>query len=258
MTLPGLQAAWLGRHWEHFATLPSTNDYCKRNADALPHGAAVTAELQTGGKGRLGKRWNEEPGKGLALSLLLREPPMDFLRLLPLISGLAVAEALDELCGVPCGLKWSNDVLLEGKKLCGILCESRIGSDGAFAVVGIGVNLAHTLEDFQRLGLVYATSLLLATKKNYPAAETAAAILNRLEPLLEQFLAQGFGPILPRYKARCVNLGKPVRVLWQDSQREGVALDIAEDGSLLCELDGEIRPITAGEASVRGLLGYAD
>ena len=256
--LPGLATESLGRFYLHLDTVGSTNDYLKENAHLLPHGAAVTASRQTMGKGRMGKTWNGERDRGLALSVLLHHWKPQELSLLPLLAGIAVCRGIRRLCGAQCGVKWSNDILLEDRKLCGILCESQIQPSGdGFAVVGMGVNLLQTGEEFSRLGLVYATSLFLATKKSYAAADAAAAILNQLEPLLEQFSASGFAPLRAEYRSLCVTLGRQVRVVCQGGEQVGAALDIADDGSLLCNIGGKILPISAGEASVRGLYGYA-
>lgn len=254
--LPGLGTRWLGRRWEHLEQVDSTNDECKRRSGELPQGAAVTASLQTAGKGRLGKQWNVQAGSGLALSFLLRGGRVEEMGQIPLLAGLAVCRALEDHCGVSCGLKWSNDVLCSGKKLCGILCESRLDGLENTVVVGIGVNLLQTAEQLESLGLVYATSLLLATGKRWEAPPLAAAILNTFEPLWEQFRAEGFEPIRLAYRERCVTLGKEVRVLYRGEEKQGVALEIGPDGSLLCRIDGAIRPVLAGEASVRGLYGY--
>lgn len=256
MTLPGLKTTSLGRHWRHFEVLDSTNDYLKENAPGLPHGAAVTASSQTAGKGRLGRRWSAEPGESLALSVLLRGWRPEELGPLPLVAGLAVCEGVEALCGIPCAVKWSNDVLTGNRKLCGILCESRMAGAGADAVVGIGVNLHQTGDALARLGLVYATSLFLATGKRYGAPETAAAVLNALEPLLETCRGEGFGALRERYRGRCVTLGRTVRVCRDGVEREARSVDVAPDGALLCVLDGEIQAVHAGEVSVRGLFGY--
>lgn len=254
--LQGLTTKRLGRSYRHFEEIGSTNDFLKNNARELPHGAAVTAGLQTMGKGRLGKRWEARPGDCMALSVLLHGMRPERMGPLPLIAGLAVCEGVESLCDVACRLKWSNDVLLRDHKLCGILCESRIAGDGAFAVVGIGVNLYQTVEEFGRLGLVYAASLFSVTGSSPGYAELAAAILNRLEPLLGEYAREGFGPLRQRYEGRCVTLGRPVRVTSEGKEREGVATGIGPDGSLLCEIGGEARAVSAGETSVRGIYGY--
>jgi BirA family biotin operon repressor/biotin-[acetyl-CoA-carboxylase] ligase len=254
--LAGLTTESLGRNYIRFDSIGSTNDYLKENADTLPHGTVATAAVQTGGKGRLGKSWQDAPGDCLALSVLLRGFLPSELSLLPLVTGVAVAYALEEACGVTCGLKWSNDVLLGEKKVSGILCESRMAGDGSFAVAGIGINLRQTWEDFSRLGLSYAASLYSVTGKLPEEEKTAVSVLNHLERCLSLYKADGFAALLPRYRALCVNLGRGVRVTLHGAEREGVAIDVAPDGALLCEIDGVIHAINAGESSVRGIYGY--
>lgn len=251
------ETEWLGKSLEIFDELGSTNTYLKEHADKFPHGAAVIAKRQIQGRGRLGREWQQSGGENLALSVLLHNVDPKILPVLPLIAGVAVTSALNKLCGISTVLKWSNDVLLEGRKLCGILCESRI-AEKSFAVIGIGVNLSGGAEDFERLGLVYATSLKLATDKNYGIFEVAAKICRELEPILENFAKNGFDDIREEYKRRCVTLGREVCVDCNGKKRNGKALDIGADGSLICELDGERVSIHAGEASVRGLYGYAE
>lgn len=255
--MTGLATSWLGRHYQHLAEVDSTNDYLKERADSLPHGAVVTADLQTKGRGRRGKSWVALPGQSLAMTALLHHWKLEEMGRLPLIAGLAVAEGLEQLCGISCQIKWSNDVLLGGQKLCGILCESRIARHQGFAVVGIGINLRQQQQELHDLGLVYAVSLFSVTGKYFGAEDVAAAVLNQLELLLEQYSAEGFGPILALYRRRCVTLGQTVRVLWEDREQLGTALDIGEDGSLLCNIDGKVRSVVAGEASVRGIYGYS-
>lgn len=256
MTPTGLRTRILGRHWEHFDALGSTNDYLKERADSLPDGAAVTAALQTEGKGRLGRRWTSGRGAGLALSLLLRDWPVADLQPLPLVVGVAVAQGLEDVGAAECQVKWSNDVLLGGQKICGILCESKIQGSWSAAILGIGVNLTQTREELDHHDLVYATSLHLATGIEVGREETAVALVNRLEPLLARYRAEGFAGIREEYRARCATLHKPVRVIWRERERLGYALDIGPDGALRCDFDGEQADVYAGEVSVRGLGGY--
>lgn len=255
--LAGLTTAYLGRCWQHHAVLTSTNTFCKQAAQQLPHGAIITAQQQTEGKGRLGRQWHDPAGKGLALSVLLKQQIPEQPTALPLVVGLSAAEAIQALCGVSCQLKWSNDLVLAQKKVGGILCESRISAHNSFAVVGIGINLQQTQKDFDRLALAYATSLALVTGKQYAPAAIAAAILNHLEPRLEQLFQEGFAPRLrEQYRAVCVTLGKHVHIQHADgTQSSGTAVDIDTDGALLCASGGEIRRITAGETSLGGMCG---
>lgn len=251
-----LKTAWLGQKFICFDELGSTNAYLKEHAGKLPHGAAVMAKCQTAGRGRLGRSWQDDRDS-LAFSVLLHGQSIGGLALLPLVAGVAVAEALGELTGESFFLKWSNDVLCENKKLCGILCESRISGDDAFAVIGMGVNLTQSRESLDSLGLVYATSLQLATGKIPGVLPVAYEICNKLEPLLEKLRKNGFTDIKETYKKYCATLGQRVRVITGDIEQTGVAVDIDGDGGLVLETDRGLVTVHAGEASVRGLYGYA-
>lgn len=250
-----LKTAWLGKSFECFDELASTNTYLREHAAELPHGAAVVAKRQTGGRGRLGRSW-QGGDDSLALSVLLHGQGIDGLTLLPFAAGVAVASALEELTGVGFSLKWSNDVLFEDRKICGILCESRISSGGAFAVIGMGVNFAQSREILDGLDLVYATSLQLATGKNFGILPVAYEICNKLEPVLEKLQENGFDAIRETYKKYCSTLGREVRVITGGAEQTGTAVDIAGDGGLVLETGGGLVTIRAGEASVRGLYGY--
>lgn len=249
--LEGLTTAHLGRTWIALSSVDSTNNYLKEQAFSLPHGTLVTAREQTKGRGRRGNTWSFRPGSALAMSVLLHKIPQQSLTHLPLLCGLALTRGLS--CG--CTLKWSNDVLLNGRKLCGILCESRIG-ETISAVCGFGINLTQTREDFQAAGLPYAASILSETGENLTPEAAAAQVLNALEAIWEQYCREGFESLREEYCRVCVTLGRPVRVLYEGSTVEGTAVDIAGDGSLLCRTPQGDITVRAGEASVRGLYGY--
>ncbi|WRS27274.1 biotin--[acetyl-CoA-carboxylase] ligase [Oscillospiraceae bacterium MB08-C2-2] len=254
--LSGLKTRELGRCHIHLETVDSTNDYLKRRAGELCHGASATASLQTAGKGRLGRQWLELPDKALALSVLLAGYTPAQLGQLPLLVGLAVSQGLEGLTGLQIGLKWSNDCILAEKKLCGILCESRILGNQVWTVVGIGVNTQQTAEQLCGLNLEYATSLFLATQKYWDIAQIGGEILNKLEEILDIYALSGFSALKTAYSERCVTLGKKVRIVDADRETLGEALGIAEDGGLICRVDGQEKIIRSGEASVRGLYGY--
>jgi len=259
--LDGLTTSCFGRSFLHLDEVDSTNNYLKTHAATLPHGTAVAAKRQFGGKGRMGKSWSavEDDGHSLAFSLLLRDSICaEDLTLLPLLTGIGVCRAVAQMSGCAPKIKWSNDVLLEDKKLCGILCESRLlPGEPLFAVLGMGVNLLQTREEFDRLALVYATSLLLATKKCYAPLPTAARILSELEPVWDTYKSRGFAALKAEYLQLCITIGRQVRILRDGQSVEALAQDIADDGSLICTgADGKTLLVSAGEASVRGVYGY--
>lgn len=251
MELTGLTTKHLGRPFFSLQEVDSTNTFLKDRAWELPHGAAVVAEHQTAGKGRRGRSWQDQPGETLALSVLLKEACQD-IALLPLQVGLAACEAIRALYGAPAAIKWPNDLILGGKKLSGILCESCYQDQTWAAVAGIGINLNQEQESFDQAGLIYATSLKLQLGRPLKSLQLAAELLNQLE----HYYSMPFEEMLPLYRQRCITLGRQVRVLYGGEQLEGEALTVDHAGNLICRIGGQERAIRSGEASVRGLYGY--
>ncbi len=260
-SLDGLSTKWLGRPYLCFEELGSTNDYVKENGAGLAHGTAVTARRQTAGKGRLGRQWSDfsedEMPKSLALSALFKPPSVHHTQGLPFVCALAVSAALSRLAGsnADIGIKWPNDIVLNGKKVCGILCEGAVRAH-PFAVCGIGMNLTQEAEEFTRLGLPWATSLCAEGFARHEPDEAAALILNALEGYYERLISEGLIPLLREYKTACITLGREVRVIIGGDTREGLAEDMDEAGALLVRTPGGLLTVNAGEASVRGLYGY--
>ena len=229
----------------------STNAWCKRSMAGLAHLSAVWTGCQTAGRGRLGRSWHNAPGQALYYSIVFRRPMADA-ACLPLAASLAAADAVEECFGAACRIKWPNDLLLGGKKAAGILCE---GAGGGI-VCGIGVNLAQPAAFFAAAGLPHATSLQAFLGRGLPA-DAAGALAEALSrqfaqsPAMQAFYRQGFAPLLPRYRAACVNLGRPV---WFEGG-EGVAETVDARGRLVVRTAaGEARVFT-GEVSVQGVYG---
>lgn len=249
--LPVSCAVWCGKHWIYLDEVGSTNDYLKKGD--FPDGTVVIAGRQTAGKGRRGKSWSGAPtGQALYLSVLFHSMKPDDMGLLPLLCGLAAARTLGDAARI----KWPNDVLLHQKKVCGILCESRIQGSQVSAVCGIGINLNQPAAFFVENDLPHATSLLSVTGEERPVLTEACMLLDELEPILDQYRREGFAPFLPAYQALCATLGRQVQVIRAQQTVTAQAVSIAPDGGLVCSKDGETFVIRAGEASVRGLYGY--
>lgn len=253
------------------AEVDSTNTYLKEHMDdpSFSHGTAVYTDCQTAGKGRRGNSWGgtapsvmNRAGASLALSFLLRGTTIEDMGILPLLVASAACRGLKGLHpALKFGIKWPNDIICQEKKLCGILCESRITGKGASgAVCGIGVNLTQTQEELDITGLPHAISLGIALNGQESAElspePTARAILEAFEDIYQAYRQQGFEGLLPEYKERCVTLGKRVRVIWNQKIQEGTALDITPLGELACSIEGKVQLIRSGEASVRGMYGY--
>lgn len=242
-------------------TVDSTNTELKRRAaQGAPDGLAVIADRQTGGRGRLGRSFVSVPEKGLYLSVLLRPRcAVAELTTLTAWAAVAVCDAIHSVCGVRPGIKWTNDLVLEGRKVCGILTE--LGTDpktGApdYVVLGIGVNLSQTAADFGPEVAPVAISLAQALGTAPDRAQLAAAILSALDGLYAAFPKERVA-WLARYRANCITTGKPVRLLRPNGVQEAFAEAIDDDFALTVRLpDGRRETVSGGEVSVRGLFGY--
>lgn len=230
----------------------STNTWAKAHlAEFGPIGAVYTTS-QTAGRGRLGRQWVDAPGKALYYTVVLKTP-LAQPSTLPLFSSLAVADALYQRYGVQCQIKWPNDLLLNGKKLVGILCEG--APDGHSVLSGIGINLAQPQAYFDAAGLPHGTSLAL---QGVPVdlevdPEWLAQYMTDFgfDRALYTYEVEGFAPYRQRYKDACINLGR--RVTYDGGA--GIATDVDEEGRLIVEGEnGETRVFT-GEVSVSGIYG---
>jgi BirA family transcriptional regulator, biotin operon repressor / biotin---[acetyl-CoA-carboxylase] ligase len=244
-----LSTRTLGRHLLARAEVASTNDVAwDALAAGTPDGTVVVADAQTAGRGRLGRPWVTAPGRGLALSLLLhlgcdrRQAGA-----IPLVAGLALARGIARL-GIEAQLKWPNDLLLEGRKLAGILCEGRHDAAGGDAVVvGVGVNVAQRAEDFPPELTAQATSLALAglaTSREVVAAE----FLDAFEPLWIELQEGDRSAVLEAWQARASFWGSAVTVRTPSGVLSGIARSLDPDGGLVLTLaDGRDTVVMAGD-----------
>lgn len=253
----------VGARLECFATIDSTNAYLKRAArEGACDGAAAIADEQTLGRGRRGRSFQSAAGKGLYLSVLLR-PRLAPEALLPLTGMLAVAacRAIDRAVGVQTQIKWTNDLILRGRKLGGILTEPGLGSDGSvqYVVAGIGINVSQQEEDFDGEVRALATSLARETGRAISRETLAAALLEELDALYSTLLRGDTADYLADYRRRCVTLGRTVQLLWQDVSERVIALDVdGQFGLVVRRESGAEEIIRTGEVSVRGLYGYVE
>lgn len=243
-------------------TVDSTNSYLKREAlRGAPHRTAVTAGQQTAGRGRRDRGFVSPAGKGVYLSVLLRPqlPPQSLMGATGM-AAVAVCNAVERTAGVRPGIKWTNDLVLGGKKICGILTELSVEAETGRAeslVIGAGVNVSQTAEDFGPEVAELAASL---AQEGYPVplAKLAAAMIEELYALGDA-LGGDTGGWVDAYRRDCVNLGRPVRLLWTETQERAEAVDVDEQFGLVVRLpDGSRKTVRTGEVSVRGLYGYAE
>lgn len=247
--LAGLQTRLFKGPIYHFEVLPSTNDLAKElGAKGAPEGTLVVAEGQSKGRGRLGRRWDSPPGAGLYASLLLRPPlPPTELPQITLTTAVAVVRALRRAAGLTCGIKWPNDLLLNGKKLGGILTEMETETDQIrHLIVGLGLNVNNS--QFPEGLKTTATSLALEGGRPFCRLTILKAWLEEFESLYERFLARQFPDILKEWKTYTVTLGKAVTVRQGTVEVCGEAQEVAPDGALLIQTTtGEIVRVTSGE-----------
>lgn len=234
----------------------STNaDLAAAARRGAPGGLVLVADHQSAGRGRLGRTWTAPPGSGFALSVLLRPAvPLERWTWLPLLAGVAVSDALRQQTGLPAEVKWPNDVLVLGRKVCGVLAERVDTDDGAAVVLGMGVNVHLTADE---LPVPTATSVDLARAElgvaGVPVARTplVSSVLRCLERDLrrwEDVTAVGPDAVALAYRERCSTLGRAVRVTLSDgSSVEGLARDVDAYGRLVLETAEGAQVLGAGD-----------
>ena len=239
----------LGHPVVYLERIGSTNDVVlQRAAAGAPEGLLVLAEEQTAGRGRQDRTWWAPPGSSLLMSLLLRPPiPAARAAQLTMCLGLAAAEGVEQISGLRPGLKWPNDLLLDGRKLAGMLTELRLSGDQvAYAVLGLGlnVNLEFTSPDLAPI----AISLQMAAGHPVERLPLLAAILERCEARYERLLA-GESPHVA-WSARLDTLGRRVVVSLPAGTLEGLAVGVNAQGALLVQADdGQVSTVWAGDVS---------
>lgn len=239
----------------------STNTRAKQLAEeGAVHGTLVVANMQTAGKGRRGRSWQQEEGSVIAMSLLLRPVfSPDKASMLTLLAAHSVAGAIEAVTGLPAAIKWPNDIVINRKKTVGILTEMSLGVEQAaidYIVIGIGINVNNTAfpEDIRDM----ATSLYLEKGERVSRSVLIAESMRRLEADYEAFLeTEDLSAILQDYNTHLISMNKEVRVLDPKGEYTGISRGMDAQGELLVErANGELIRVYAGEVSVRGLYGY--
>ncbi len=247
----------MGRGEIRFAqAMDSTNDQLRQMAAAgAPHGSLCLCECQTHGKGRLGRTWVSQAGAGLWQSVLLRPNLQPQLTpTITLITAMAMAQALQD-CGLEAvRIKWPNDLVAHGRKLCGILCEVTADMDHVDSVIcGVGVNVLHSAIPPELTG---QATCLEDEQVHVLRREVLVRYLKALEEKLDCLEQKGFDALYAEYCARSCTLGQTVRVQGS-TEFTGVAESIDTDGALMVRTpEGELRKVLAGDVSVRGVMGY--
>ena len=260
--LSRLKTKWAGQQLFYLEETGSTNIDAKRYAEeGEPHGTTVIAEKQNAGRGRRGKYWESPPGSAIYMTIMLKPDfAPDKASMLTLVMALSVAEAITEATGLQAGIKWPNDVVVNKKKVCGILTELNVETDYIrHVVIGVGINVNNGApEEFPEEIRETATSLRIEAGTPFSRAELLERVLERFEKNYDTFVTTlDLRLLIEAYGRYLLNLNMEVNVLDPKGSYTGVARGISTTGELLVEKeDGEMKTVYAGEVSVRGLYGY--
>lgn len=243
----------------YYDEVDSTNNQAKRLGEAgAPDGTLVTADYQTAGKGRRGRGWVSERGTGIWMSLMLRpDIPPSSASMLTLVAAMAVVKGIKDATGLDTMIKWPNDIVMNGKKICGILTEMSAEVDKIhYVVIGIGINA--NIREFPEEIREKATSLYLESGQVIVRSQVIASVMKAMDGYYEEFLKTGeLSGLVEEYECHLVNKGEEVLVLAASGEYKGISLGIDKTGELLVQLnDGTVNHVVSGEVSVRGVYGY--
>lgn len=252
------KTSWAGKEIFYYDVIDSTNVKAKQLAEeGHPAGTLVVAEKQDAGRGRRGRSWEAPAGSGIYMTLVLKpEISPNNASMLTLVAALAVAGSITKCTGKQAGIKWPNDIVMEGKKVCGILTEMSAQFDYVnHIVVGIGINVHN--ENFPKEIEEMATSIYLQTGEHINRAALIEEILEQFEHYYAIYLkTEDLSGLVKKYNASLVNMNKNVRVLDPKEPFEGKAMGINERGELIVDTWESRKLVSSGEVSVRGIYGY--
>jgi BirA family biotin operon repressor/biotin-[acetyl-CoA-carboxylase] ligase len=235
-----LTTRWLGRTAHFFPEVDSTNvtamDLAQQNA---PEGTVVLTEQQLRGRGRGARSWHSPPGVGVYCSIVLRpELSPTKTMLLTLMTAVAIAKAVALETNLSPRIKWPNDILINDKKVAGILLESKVEGAGVeHAIVGFGINVNHTSADLPKELLLAASSLFIELGELVDRSKLLSKILTEIEYLYEGLQQGDVATILEEWRRSSATLGRHVRISQRGELRDGIAVDVTEEGALLVRVE---------------------
>ena len=254
-----LHTDWVAKEVLYFDTIDSTNTKAQELAEkGYPSGTLVVADKQESGKGRRGRSWVSPSGTGIFMTLMIKpDINPNNASMLTLVAALAVAKAITSVTGEEAMIKWPNDIVVNGKKVCGILTEMNAQFDYInHIVVGIGINVHN--ESFQEEISQMASSLMIeAGGKRFHRAQIIAETMSYFEQYYDTFLkTQDLSALVREYDKLLVNRNKSVRVLDPKEPFDGKAMGITPKGELIVDTWESRKLVSSGEVSVRGIYGY--
>lgn len=251
-----LNTTIFGRDIKLLDTTATTQEEARTLAEAgAPSGTLVIAEEQTGGRGRRGRPWFSPARKGIWMSMILKPNcPLSFAPQLTLLTAVAICRAVRKRTGVEAGIKWPNDLLVAGRKICGILIESVCEDEMIkYCIVGIGIDVNMDASDIPPELTDILTSLKIESGKEINRAALIASVMNDLEDLFELYVEEGFTPIGQLWEALSVTIGKRIKVITPQGEKSGVAIELEDSGALkMLDDRGEMHTIYSGEVHIGG------
>ncbi len=231
----GLKTKWLGQDMIHKPSVTSTQVIAHQEAqDGAAHGTVIVADEQTKGRGRLNRSWHSHKGDGVWMSIILRpkfEPHKS--PQITLLAATVLAEVFKKYCGISPQIKWPNDLLTNGKKLSGILTELQAEQDQInYIVLGMGINVNHSVEQFPEEIMDQATSLKIETGENWEIHTLIQQILNTFEKRYEEFIEEGFSSVKLRWEAFGYRIGEHVAITTHQQEWNALIMGIEHDGAL--------------------------
>lgn len=254
-----INTKWTGKEVLYFDTIDSTNTKAQELSEkGYPSGTLVVADQQVSGKGRRGRGWVSPPNTGIFMTLLLKpDINPNHASQLTLVSALAIAKAIKDVTQLDAQIKWPNDIVINGKKICGILTEMSAQFDYINnIVIGIGVNV-HNESFADEISQVASSLLIESGGKRFRRAEIIAKTMEYFEEYYEVFLrTEDLSALVKEYDEMLVNMGQQVKVLDPKEPFEGKAMGITKNGELIVDTWESRKLVSSGEVSVRGIYGY--
>ncbi len=240
-----------------FGKIDSTNSYLlKLGEKGFPEGTVAVADEQTSGRGRFGRKWQAEPLSSLLFSILLRPAflPRDEVFILTFSAAVAVADAIENVTRIQSELKWPNDILFRGKKLCGILLESNFEGDKLnYVVLGVGLNVNQTV--FPEEITASAVSLSMIAGRSFDREEVLSSILFRFNENYQSLKSKDFYSIMKRWRDRSFMFGKRIKFNVAGREFEGTLDEVTDDGAISIATSSGVLKFTAGEITISEISG---
>lgn len=241
-----------------FKTIDSTNKYAKELCKTNPeNGTIIIADEQTKGRGRFGNTWESHKNKGLYYSIIFKKLPNLNYETLTLFICLGITKLLEDY-SIESKIKWPNDILINGEKVCGILSEVTQSPNEDYIIIGIGINLYHDKEDFPQELKYKATSLKLHTPNNILKTYFVNSLTNYIFDYYNYFLSNSFESILTEYKNKSFLINKEITLNLNGKQVTGIVEDFNTLGHLILNTENEKIEINSGEISLENIYKKAD